>query len=587
VLTAYFDAMSDPAPFVPPSLDDWQRRVTELRPALARVLGLDPLPDRPPLDVRVTGELDEGDYTITRLHWQSWENFYASGWLYRPRHLDAPAPAVLNPHGHWEHGARNPVVQSRLVALARLGYIALAVDSVHVTDFPVGLSSMTAMTWNNIRALDLLRSMPDVDPARIGCTGASGGGQQTMYVAALDDRIAATVNVCLVSHFKKILFADERTHCICNHVPGLLALTDEPEICSLIAPRPSLYLCVTGDWTKDFPAEEFPEIARVYDLHGARDHVDVQQWDWHHDYHQSMREWMYTWFDRHLRGGHATEGVAEPPLRLRAADELAALSAPVPGARPWDELPAHYRAQHAGAHGPLDREALARLLGKDRRRPAVPAEVFGRRDAASRVLRGKSGMPIPTTFLPTARAPRQRIAIVLHPDGRQGADTTAAQDAATRGWLVVLPDVRLRGELGIRWERNATVWGRPEVGMAADDVRAVVDACATPVNGKEPADIVCVGIGEMGVAALAAAALDTRITRVLCPDLGPTFAQGRRESPIPNLLRHGDLPQLIALVLPRPALVGVSEAARADYERGQLPADTLRPVPSSWMQWLD
>jgi len=575
--------MSDPTPFVPSTLAAWHRRREILRPALAERLGLHPFPERVPLDVHVTGELDEGDYTITRLYWQSWEGFYASGWLYRPRAVTGRSPAVLNPHGHWTNGARHPTVQSRLIGLAKKGYIALAVDSVHVTDFPVGLSSMTVMTWNNIRAVDLLCSMDEVDPARIGCTGASGGGQQTMYIAALDDRIAATVNVCLVSYFKKILFPSEQAHCICNHVPGLLAETDEPEICALIAPRPSLYLCVTQDWTRHFPHEEFPEIAEVYSLYGARERVHIQQWDWPHDYHQPMRERMYEWFNTYLREDSNPAHALEPELSLRTPEELAALSGSVPHARPWEEFPHYYRSQNAMRRGPLTHDHLVRLLGTDRRRVYLEPELFLRRDGDAMVIQGTSGLPIGVEVVRPARS-SARYAILAHPDGRTAVDRDSLAALREHGWNVLVPDLRLRGEMHIRWERNTVVWGRPEVGMATDDVRAVLNFFVEPGEREETPEVACVGFGEYGLVALTVAALDSRVRHVLAPQLGATFLNGRTTSLIPNLLRYGDIPDIVSFSSAERVVVGgVLEEEIPMYR--QAGAEVLSPS-DDWLDYL-
>jgi dienelactone hydrolase len=111
-----------------------------------------------------------------------WE-VYASGWLYLPK-TPGKHPAILNPHGHWENGAMHPVMQSCCIGLAKKGYVALMVDSAHLSpeSFQVGASSIGVMTFNNLRAIDLLETLPEVDSTRIGCVGASGGGQQTMYL---------------------------------------------------------------------------------------------------------------------------------------------------------------------------------------------------------------------------------------------------------------------------------------------------------------------------------------------------------------------------------------------------------------------
>src|SRR4028119_1838164 len=102
-------------------------------------------------------------------------------------------------------GSRRPVDRRHLSSRAKLGYVALAVGSVHLYDYATGVTPLTAMTFHNLRALDYLLSRDDVDGKSVGLTGASGGGQQAMYLMAVDDRVKAAVPAVLVSYFKRIL----------------------------------------------------------------------------------------------------------------------------------------------------------------------------------------------------------------------------------------------------------------------------------------------------------------------------------------------------------------------------------------------
>ncbi|MCX8107226.1 MAG: hypothetical protein N3G20_00310, partial [Verrucomicrobiae bacterium] len=188
----YFERMTTPRSlFRFHDRGSWLRYADKLREKVLGSLGLWPLPDRVPLDVRIVGRLERDDVVIERVYYQTLPRVYASGYLYRPRAaMDRtargafkPRPAVLNPHGHWPDGAVDTNVQARCIGLARLGFVAICPDSTHAIDLPVGLCPIGLMTWNNIRALDFLQSLEYVDPERLGCTGGSGGGQQTLYLA--------------------------------------------------------------------------------------------------------------------------------------------------------------------------------------------------------------------------------------------------------------------------------------------------------------------------------------------------------------------------------------------------------------------
>ncbi len=199
----------------------WEERAAWLREHLPAVLGLWPLPERSPLNPRVTGRLEYDDYTVENVYFESWPDFYCTGNLYLPKGKAGPHPAILNPHGHWERGrmAHEPLgsIRARCITFARMGMVALAYDMVgHQDSLQVsrhrfaslqgslwGFSPMALQTWNSLRAVDYLLSLEGVDPERIGCTGESGGGTQTLMVTALDPRIAVAAPVNMISaHFQ-------------------------------------------------------------------------------------------------------------------------------------------------------------------------------------------------------------------------------------------------------------------------------------------------------------------------------------------------------------------------------------------------
>src|SRR5438094_784025 len=125
MLRHYYERMVSARPILARTRPEWLARRLIVRQRLPSLLGLEPWPERPPLEPVVSGVLLRDGYRVERIYFQAWPGHFAGGWLYIPDRLPAPAPAILCPHGHWEDGAMHPVVQARCIGLARKGFVAL------------------------------------------------------------------------------------------------------------------------------------------------------------------------------------------------------------------------------------------------------------------------------------------------------------------------------------------------------------------------------------------------------------------------------------------------------------------------------
>ncbi len=532
-----------------------------------------------PLELRTGGRLEREGHTLTRVAWQSFPGYDATGWLYEPlAPVERPRAAVLCPHGHWADGARHPVVQARCVTLAQAGYVVLAVDSVHFEAPELGVTSLSLMTWNNLRALELLRARDDVDPARIASTGASGGGQQTYYLTALRTGLAAAAPVVMAAHFGEILPHDG-VHCRCNHVAHAARAADMPEFAAAFAPVPQLFVTVEGDWTHRFLEEGYPEVQEAYSVLGAGELVSATRDPGGHRFDRAMRNRVYAFLDQHLRG------IERPPLEREEVEAkteslatLAALDAGL-GARtdPRAVVP-EFRARLAapavsGSHdeGRIAEvgRRLAALLRVGPRRDmevrAVETEVAGCDGAF--LLRAEDS----TVTLPVLRLaqPSQVLGTTIVLDDR-GKSTTLTQ---RRGWLtalreagqqVLLVDVRYLGELDVgRGYRgyHGRFFGEEEGQLAVRDLIAVLDAESL---GAAHGSVTVLGFGpSAGAVAVLAAVVDPRIDRVCAPELGRSWAAGDRRPQLSRILLHGDLPDVVAFLGRRARVGGVPDAG--DY----------------------
>jgi hypothetical protein len=182
------------------------------------------------------------------------------------------------------------------------------------TDAELRLQSfMGLQTWNCIRSLDFVLGLPEVDPKRVGVTGASGGGTQTFILAALDDRVAAAFPAVMVS-------TAMQGGCICENCSYLRTGTGNVELAGLIAPRP-LAMSGANDWTIDIEKKGLPELKALYKLYGAEDKVAAKCWpEFGHNYNQVSREFMYNWFNKHLALGQKEPVVERPFLPVLPKD---------------------------------------------------------------------------------------------------------------------------------------------------------------------------------------------------------------------------------------------------------------------------
>ena len=243
----------------PRSLADWTERRTEVRHRLARALG--PVPDpSSPLDPTNHGTLDRDGYRVEKVTFQTLPGVRMTANLYLP---ESPGrhPAILAVHGHWRGAKQDPVVQARCIGAAKLGFAVLAVDAFGAGERAVGKAlgeyhgEMTAATllptgqtlaglqvYENARALAYLATRPEVNADRVGVTGASGGGNQTMYAFAMIDGLKAAVPVCSVGNYRSYLGA---ACCMCELVPGTLTFTEEWGVLGLAAPKPLMVVNAT------------------------------------------------------------------------------------------------------------------------------------------------------------------------------------------------------------------------------------------------------------------------------------------------------------------------------------------------------
>ena len=599
------------------SADEWEAYAVTLRKQVRLAAGLYPWPEKTPLNAQVSGKIAHDDYTVEKAYFEAYPGFYVTGNLYKPIG-PGPFPGMVCPHGHWatgrlEDGDRGSV-PARGITLARMGIVTFMYDMIGYNDslqFPHnwggekeklwGVHPFALQLWSSVRAVDFLQSLPEVQPDRIGCTGASGGGTQTFALTAIDSRIKVSAPVNMIS-------SRMQGGCLCENAPILRLSNSNMEVGALMAPRPMLMVSATGDWTRETPRVEYPAIRSIFALYDAEDRIRNVHVDAPHNYNLESREAMYRFMGRWLLNDSGYGDFKEPPYTLEPLDALRVF----PGkernveegqaivarliqsieAKWADELklagsdPAAFAAAH--------RDALAQVLGA-----SVPAandlecERFRMEEFDSYVQenwvlgRNGAGDAIPALFFRgTGTEPQDSVVLVSgrgkasFMDTSTGAPGPLVQGLIDSGKAVLCIDPFLTGEqLGVTEPvERLREGGFMDTFQPTDTgyrVQDVVTAMAFLRMRRDLTDSVSVaGLGSAGVWTLLASAVDGRAAATYADLSGfdPTSDEAWvAQYYVPCIRSIGDVKTAAALVAPAPLYVATADAAAPAGMPGAVP----------------
>ena len=329
---------------------EWLGRAKYLREHILVSTGLWPMPERTPLNAHIFGRIERVGYSVEKVYFESYPGFYVVGNLYRPLNKKGACPAILNPHGHWPNGrfedSELASIPGRCINFALQGYVAFSYSMMGYDEGALqiqhqalagdkeqlwGISPMGIQLWNSIRAMDFVTSLPDVDPNRVGVTGASGGGTQTFMLYAVDERVKVAAPVNMIS-------LHMQGGCICENCPNLRLDASNVEIGALMAPRPLLLISTSGDWTCDTPLMEFPAIRNIYRLLDSETHVANVPFNYEHNYNKDSREAVYPWFARWLQPQNTSLNTKEVPFKVGDPNKLKVFEKLPAGAVTPDQL---------------------------------------------------------------------------------------------------------------------------------------------------------------------------------------------------------------------------------------------------------
>jgi dienelactone hydrolase len=308
------------------------------RETITRLMGR--WPERAPLNARVEERVNLGDVVRERISYNVEPDERVPAYLFVPRDVQS-GERRAGIFAHHQHAgqfhlgksevsglAGNPE-QAYALELARRGYVVLAPDAICFEersphqgnlDMPsepaagrdferfeftrrvlYGSCLQTKMVWDMQRGLDYLESRPEVDPARLGCIGHSLGGQQALFLAALDERVRAAVSSCGFASMRAVL-RERINHNFGAYVPGWLEHGDVGELLAEVAPR--AFLALNGAADRIFPVDgvhdSFAVARPAYAAAGCPERLDLGIYPGGHGFADEMRARAYAWLDRWL-----------------------------------------------------------------------------------------------------------------------------------------------------------------------------------------------------------------------------------------------------------------------------------------------
>lgn len=295
------------------SVEEWVKRREFIKCKLLESIG--GLPEKMPLNPILVNRIEKSGYVIENIILESLPGIEVNLNLYMPLDFSHPLPAVVFATGH--SSKLSPEHQYPVQGLVRKGYAVATFDcygrgerSIGNEHFEVGpLCWLNGTNMNryfindNIRVIDYLCIRPEIDRNRIGCTGTSGGGNTTLFHAALDERVKCAVSVCTPASFNDYLLL-EYSACPEFYPIGLLGEgIDIQDIICLITPRPFMFIGGGKDFINHMPSlrEACKHAAKIYGLYGKESNITyfIDE-NGNHGYNLNMRVAMYDWMDGFL-----------------------------------------------------------------------------------------------------------------------------------------------------------------------------------------------------------------------------------------------------------------------------------------------
>lgn len=607
------------------SISDWEKRREYVRNTLWDIIG--PFPEKTPLNAKVIRKFKKDGYSVENIIYESLPGYYVTASLFIPERIKRPAPAILFCSGHSAEAYRRDLYQLPLLNLVKKGFIVLAFDpagqgerlqyldhekresvigsSTKEHSYPAVQVFLTSRSiaryfiWDGIRGIDYLISRKEVDSGRIGVHGLSGGGTQTAYISALDDRVKASAPSGYITSYKRLLESIGVQDGEQNLYHETLMGIDHADLVEARAPKPTLLMATTRDFFSiQGTRETYDELKKAYSIYGKPELIEMVEDDYGHGYTKKIRETMYSFFQKHLNmPGSSTEEVVDfcstDELKITATGQV---STSLGGETLFslnrqeaEKLLIRLEKTRSDSPAELqDRITSAVRLSGYKTPPETTKPVFtGRLQRDDYVIEkyyfnGEGNYVVPFLLMISDK-PNNKALIYLHPAGKTAEAEPGGEIEwfVKQGFTVAVPDLIGTGEMGPGDFRGDAViggisynmWftsviiGKSIVGLRASDLVRLRILLSERNDIKE---IYGLAKKEMTPVLLFAAAFDENISRIALVEpyssyrsliMNQFYYPGFVQNLVPGALTEFDIPDLLSALAPRKLmLAGVTDA---------------------------
>ncbi len=575
---------------LPNSITEWESYKTSLKNEVISKMGV-LIDHQLPLDIKVTSTTQIPGCIIKNIYFQTRPDIYTTANLYIPEG-EGPFPGVVAMCGHSKNGRLYDGYQSVGQTLALNGYVALVMDpwgagerttthgifeyhgaNLGASLMNIGESLMGMQLSDNIRGVDLLLSIPYIDHNKIGATGSSGGGNQTMWLAAIDERIKVAVPVVSVGTFESYVMGH---NCICETLLDGLTFTEEAGILALAnAIMPCNHI---KDSNPTFSPSEmlrsYNNAKPIFKIKNTENNISYRIFDLTHGYKQEDCIAMLEWFDLKLKGKVTDTDRIQLPVNLLPAEEIMVFTKGIRDSkvistaeyckRKGNNLRTSY-LENKSFDVLQKRKELSNILRIHEKPELKKIHKYGNIDGWERIALETSDNKLIPVLLTKPKTESLGYVIIVHSLGKKEISFSLIDELMKKGTGIVIVDLTGTGEASsatadlfdkhrkFHTLARAELWlGKTVLGEWVKELNMVAEFIKSAYSAQE---ISIDGTKEAGLAGLFLCSLGNNIDNIILREVPISYMFDNRESidffsmaiHLPGFLKWGDISLAAAL----------------------------------------